>query len=312
MCIFVGLRDHVGADWVPYERIFDLFGRLPIFVTFLITEPLYGFCNRLVHFLGGDIHLVNLICATILFVCLFNFARLVDIDSNLLLFIATPYLLFVVGMGYTRQSVALGLVLNAVGYLRHGRQRMFYFFAIAASLFHYSAIFLLLLWWVNSAKRIWVILAGLALVSPILIPILLSNRYVRYLNNDAAMQSHGVWTRIFLIALALLVIFAQKLKWANENHLRRVILRGAVALCGLAVLSLFLSTLADRICLYLFFIYVLGFGSMIRYAKSPPLKYLSLCFVVCLSYGIFLTWFGLSEFAAAGWFPYGIALYGGS
>jgi hypothetical protein len=230
----------------------------------------------------------------------------------LLLFIATPYLLFVVGMGYTRQSVALGLVLNAVGYLRDGRQRMFYFFVVVAALFHYSAIFLLLLWWVNSAKRIWVVLAALALVSPVLIPILLSKRYVLYLNNNAAMQSHGVWTRILLISMALLIIFAQKLKWTNETLLRRIIFRGAVALCGLAVLSLFLSTLADRICLNLFFIYVLGLGSVTRYATSQPLKYLSICFVVCLSYGIFLTWFGLSEFAAAAWFPYGIALYSGS
>jgi small-conductance mechanosensitive channel len=139
---------------------------------------------------------------------------------------------------------------------------------------------------------------------------MLSERYVRYLNNDAAMQSHGVWTRILLIVLALLVIFAQKFEWARETELRRAIVRGTVALGAITILSLFLSTLADRICLYLFFIYVLGIGSMVRYTLRP-FKYLSLYLVLCLTYGLFFAWFGLSGFAAA-WFPYGIALHSGT
>ena len=311
MCIFIGLRDQVGADWDSYKTIFSAIGRLPLLTTFFIVEPLYGLCNRLVYLAGGDIHLVNLICATIVLTCLFNFSRQVELDSNLLLFIATPYLLFVVGMGYTRQSVALGLALNAVGYLRHGRERMFYFFAILATLFHYSAIVLLLLWWVKNFKRTAVVVLAIVAVSPILIPLLSSERYVRYLNNDAAMQSHGVWTRILLITLALLIIFNQKLRWAQETELRRAIFRGTVALALIAVLSVFLSTLADRVCLYLFFIYMLGMGSVIR-NSIRPFKFLSIFLVVSLSYGVFLAWFGFSAFAAGAWFPYGISFYNGT
>jgi hypothetical protein len=265
----------------------------------------------LVYLAGGDIHLVNLICATISLACLFNFSRQVEMDSNLLLFIATPYLLFVVGMGYTRQSVALGLALNAIGYLRHGREKTFYLFAILATLFHYSAIFLVLLWWVNNFKRTAVVVLAIVAVSPILIPLLSSDRYVRYLNNDAAMQSHGVWTRILLIVLALLVIFNQKASWAQETVLRRAIIRGAVALGFITLLSVFLSTLADRVCLYLFFMYMLGMGSVIR-NSIRPFKFLSIFLVVSLSYAVFLAWFGFSAFAAGGWFPYGISLYGNS
>ncbi|HEY1904100.1 MAG TPA: EpsG family protein [Terracidiphilus sp.] len=306
ICVFIGLRDHVGADWDAYKVIFHAISKLPLVGTFFIVEPLYGICNRLVYLAGGDIHIVNLICATILLACLFNFSRLVEIDSNLLLFIATPYLLFVVGMGYTRESVALGLALNAVGYLRHSREKMFYLFAGLAVLFHYSAIFLVLLWWISSFKRTAAAAVALLAVSPVLVPLLFSERYVRYLNNNAAMQSHGVWTRILLIALALTVMFVQKFEWARETELRRVIIRGIVALGAITILSLFLSTLADRICLYLFFIYMLGIGSMIRYSMIP-FKYLSIFFVVCLTYGIFFAWFGLSNFAVA-WFPYGISL----
>jgi hypothetical protein len=259
---------------------------------------------------GGDIHLVNLICATILLVCLFNFSLLVELDGNLLLFISAPYLLFVVGMGYTRQSVALGLCLNAIGYLRHNRERMFYLFVILGALFHYSAIVLVLLWWIKNLKRTAFVAVALAAASPVLFLLLSRGRYVLLYLSRNGVQSHGVWSRILLVLLALFVIFAQKLQWARESQLRRVILRGAVALCLIAVLSLFLSTVADRICLYLFFIYILGIGSVIRYTMIP-FKYISVYLVVCLTYGIFFAWFGLSNFAAD-WFPYRISLYSSS
>jgi hypothetical protein len=233
-------------------------------------------------------------------------------DSNVLLFIAAPYLLFVVGMGYTRQSVAVGLILNGIGYLRHGREGKFYLFVCLATLFHYSAIVLILLWWVNSFKRTATLALALAAVSPVLYTIILaSSKYSLYVNNDPAVQSHGVWFRIFIILIALFVVFAQKLHWAKESQLRTMIIRGAITLSLIAVLSLFLSTLADRICLYLFFIYILAIGSVIRYARLP-FKYLSLYFVICLSYGVFFIWFGLSNFASAAWFPYGMSIYGNS
>ena len=235
-----------------------------------------------------------------------------DIDSNVLLFISAPYLLFVVGMGYTRQSVAVGLILNGIGNLRHGREKTFYLYVFLATLFHYSAIVLIVLWWVNSFKRAAALAVPLALVSPVLYSIILaSSKYSLYVNNDPAIQSHGVWFRILIILVALFVVFAQKLQWAKESQLRKMIIRGAIALGLMAVLSLFLSTLAHRICLYLFFIYILAVGSVIRYARLP-FKYLSLYFVICLSYGVFFIWFGLSNFATAAWFPYGMSLYGNS
>jgi len=312
MCIFLGLRDHIGADWDNYRAIFRSFATPSSLNLYIFVEPLYAICNRLVNIAGGDIHLVNLICATIFLACLFNFSRLVAMDSNLLLFIAAPYLLFVVGMGYTRQSVAIGLVLNAIGYLRHRRERMFYLLAGLAALFHDPAVFVALLWWINSSKRL-VSVAVTAAAAVLLVILLLSgNRYVRlYLYNNAAVQSHGVGFRILIIALGLLVILVQKIPWTREPQLRRMILKGAVALGILAILSLFLSTLADRVCLYLFFIYLLGVGSLIRYAKLP-FKYLSIYFVICLTYAMFFVWFGLSSYAAASWFPYGISLYGSS
>jgi len=308
MCIFIGLRDQVGADWGSYKVIFTMISKMPFIATLFIAEPLYGLCNRFVYLAGGDIHLVNLICAIILLVCLFNFSRLVDLDSNLVLFIATPYILFVIGMGYTRQSVALGLVLNAVGYLRHRREGMFYFFVVLGTLFHYSAIVLILLWWLKNFKRIALVVGLLAIASPVLFKFVSGGRYMLLYFGNNAVQSHGVWMRLLLVFLGFLVIVSQKVRWARETQLRKVIFRGAIALGVLAIVGFFLSTVADRICVYLSFIYLLGIGSVIRYAMRP-FKFLSVYFVVCLTYGLFFVWFGLSTFAASDWFPYGMAFY---
>ena len=308
MILFVGLRDHVGADWTSYDVIFRLVNELPVSKGILIVEPLYYALNRIAFAAGGDIHLVNLACAIILIGCLLSFSRLADIDPNLLLFLSAPYLLFVVGMGYTRQSVAVGLGLTAIANLRRGNSRWFYFYAILAMLFHYSAVVLIALWWVRGTKRMVVAALVLLAASPALFLMLTSARYEQYTDNSADMQSHGVWTRIALIALALLVIYTQRFHWAEEKHLRSAIVRGAIALAFLAVLSLFLSTMADRICLYLFFIYVLGMGKLVDNARNYS-KYLSLYFLVSLSYAVFLAWFGFSAFAAGAWFPYGNALF---
>lgn len=308
MCVFIGLRDQVGADWVSYKEIFSVINGLPVAASLFVAEPLYAALNRIVYAAGGDIFVVNLICASILLACLFNFSRLLEIDSNLLLFVAAPYVLFVVGMGYTRQSVALGLSLNAIGYCRHGRMKLFYLYAGTATLFHYSAIFLILVGWTNTRKRLRILIVATTIASPVLFGVMSGDRYMRYFNNDVEMQSHGVWTRILMLLMALIVMYSQKRQWAKENLLLPMVIRGAVALGLLAVLSMFLSTLADRICLYLFFLYLLGIGNLIHFAP-PPLKYISIMLVVSVTFAIFLGWFSLSAFAAAGWFPYGNALF---
>lgn len=307
MSVFIGLRDHVGADWNSYIIILRCIQEGSYFQSFFLVEPLYGFCNHVALALGGDIHLVNLICATILLASLFNFSRLTNMDPNLVLFVAAPYLLFVVGMGYTRQSVAVGLGLNAIGFLRQGRQGMFYLFATLATLSHYSAIVLVLLWWMNSRKRAVIVAAAVALLSPLLLLLIFSPRYLHYFDNSADMQSNGVWSRLLLVLLGLSLVFLQRGRWAAESELRTILLRGAGALCLIMLVSLFLSTLADRICLYLSFVYVLGLGSLVRFSTAP-FRYLSLGFVVCVTYAVFLLWFGLSSYAEGAWYPYANAL----
>jgi hypothetical protein len=311
MCVFVGLRDHVGDDWVAYDSMFRDIGSSSFFGSFAISEPLYAICNKLVFILGGDVHELNLLCAVILFCALFNFARLVDIDPNLILLISTPYLLFVVAMNYNRQAVAVGLCFNAIGYLRHNKLKEFYGLAIIAVLFHYSAIFLILLWWLRSVKRLILLSFILAFAWPIIARSVVYESYASYLAGNTTFKSDGVWSRVLFVLLGLLVAFIQRSKWREEIQLRKMLFRCLIGMAVIVPLSFIVSTVADRLCLYLLFAYVLGMGSLVK--NTPALfRYFSFVFIVCFSFATCITWFSLSKFAAASWLPYGNSLCGSS
>jgi hypothetical protein len=302
MCIFIGLRDQVGGDWYNYLSIFQITGDSPLLLSAAMIEPMYAFCNKLVYLIGGDIHIVNLLCAAILLSSLFNFSRLIDTDSNLILFISTPYLLFVVGMNYTRQSVAIGLCLNAIGYFRKNRHRMFFLMAIFAFLFHYSAAFMLILGWINSVKRMVAAVSIAAIAA-----LFFGGRYATYASTSSDMQSGGVWSRILIILIGLLVILVQRTKWRQETQLCKLLLRALIILMFITPLCLFFSTLVDRICLYLFFVYILGIGNSVKYA-AYYFRSAYFMLVAAFSYGVFIAWFGFSPQASNYWFPYGNSL----
>lgn len=297
--LFIGTRDNVGADWSTYDFMFREMIRMPFIVGATLTEPGYATCNYLAAAVGGDIHTVNVICAIILVASILQCARLVEVDPSYALFLAAPYLLFVVGMGYTRQSVAIGLGICALGYLGQGRYRKFYLFAIFASLFHYSALALVVLVWLNSWRRaIVAVIAGLALIHPA-IQVLSQPRYGQYVSE----QSSGVWFRLAIVLIGIAAIFVFRKHWSQDTELYKLIKKAAAACIILIPLATVSSTLADRLCLYLFLLYIMGLGRAIRYAGVIS-KNIVLVSTFAFSFGVFALWFSLSSYAAAYWIPY--------
>ena len=105
--ILIGLRFKVGADWIPYEYIFadakhETMGSLPA-----IADPGYYFLNIIIQRFGGELWVSNLVCGLIF---AWGLMRLCEAQERswLAAVVAVPYLVIVVAMGYTRQSVASG------------------------------------------------------------------------------------------------------------------------------------------------------------------------------------------------------------
>lgn len=139
--LFIGLRSEVGGDWDNYLDFFYRASDEDFSFVYQSREPGYVLLNWVSGKLGWGIYGVNTVCA-VLFVgglAIFCLRQPIPILAWL---IATPYLFVVVGMGYTRQSVATGLAIGALALLQERRALWFFSLILAATLFHKSAILL--------------------------------------------------------------------------------------------------------------------------------------------------------------------------
>ena len=311
LCVFIGLRDRVGADWDTYETIFDMYAQTDVnsVLTTVPIEPAYAVLNYGSTLVGGGIYVVNFVCAAIMIAGLVRFAYLVEIDALLALFVAAPYVLFAVGMGYTRQAVAIGLGSAALGYWVREKPKRFCLTVILAMCFHYSAVFLFLLVWMKNWRRV-LIAIPVALVGGYLLVMAFYQQYfMLYVQNTQDLHSNGVWFRLAIILLGVSLATLQIKHWRQEPRLFRLIVSGSALAVALIPLAIVASTLADRICLYLFFIYLVAVARAIRLSRFE-LRSATLAGIYVTTYASFFTWFVLSPYAANSWIPYHSILLG--
>ena len=142
ICLMIGLRYQVGGDWFGYVRIFKRIELAGFFGSIGSSDPGYILANWLSAQMGGGLWLADLLCAMIFTAGLISFCSRQP-NPWLALAVAVPYLIIVVAMGYTRQAVAIGLIM--VGLSAKGETtllRMALFVTLAAT-FHKSAIVVL-------------------------------------------------------------------------------------------------------------------------------------------------------------------------
>lgn len=144
LSLFVGLRHEVGGDWfayIPYltrAQGFTLFQAISEW-----GDPGYNTLNWLFTYQPWGIYAVNLISSIIFAIGLISFCRSQP-RPWLALSLAVPYLIIVVGMGYSRQAVALGLVMPGLVALERGLLRRFFLFIACAATFHSTALVMMI------------------------------------------------------------------------------------------------------------------------------------------------------------------------
>ena len=142
MIIMIGFRYKIGGDWYAYEAMLSLIKGLqnPI-LSLTATDPAYGLINYFAPtwWYGNGISFVNTICATLFLLGVAFFSHK-QMYPMLCVAIAVPYLILVVGMGYTRQSAAIGMALMAYYFLIDGRLKLYLFFVLFGALFHLTEV----------------------------------------------------------------------------------------------------------------------------------------------------------------------------
>lgn len=206
------------------------------------------------HYMGREKYLLNTLGATIFSFGLMAFCRAMP-QPALALVVAIPYLVIVVAMGYTRQSMALGLAMLGMLALQRGRLTWFILWVLLGATFHKSAVLLLPIAALASAKnRIWTALwaiCGTALGYTVLLEDAVEHLITNYV--DAQYQSSGAFIRLSMNAVPAVVLLKWRYNFFPDYNERMLWTWMAVISIGLLIVFFLspASTAVDRVALYM-------------------------------------------------------------
>ena len=252
--IMIGTRQQVGGDWYNYLRIYDSFRYLTFEEAFLVSDPGYALLNWWMQGTDWGIYGVNLICGAIFMFGLTAFSLRLP-NPWVAMLVAVPYLIVVVAMGYTRQATAIGFEFLALNALRDKRYLRFYLLVVLGTLFHKTAIALLLVGLVTgfSGRYILVRIVIGAIVTYLAAGAFIVDYYESLVHNyvDAHMQSAGALIRVFMNAVPALIFLLLLRRWRQYEQVELVwFIFAFVSLACIPLLAV-ASTAVDRMALYL-------------------------------------------------------------
>lgn len=302
LLFLVGFRDGIGTDWDTYLTIY--YQLQEVGLSPVVTDIGYGILNIVSGELGWGIYFVNVVCALILMVGVVRYAFWCR-NLGFAFFIAVPYLVIVVGMGYTRQSAAIGLLLIALPFLYEGRRILFAVFVIIAALFHSPAIiFIIFLLFLQNRRTVLLgmVSVGVALlVLAILFGGVLLSRVALY--TDGEMESKGAYLRLLVLLVSALIFMlsARFYRDALSIYEFRVLFLASLGAFFLFVLGLLYSTIADRYAIYLYFLQISVYSFL-------PFRRVMRVFgygAVATGYTtLFFVWLLYSPYSLEYWLPY--------
>ncbi|ABI57680.1 EpsG family protein [Alkalilimnicola ehrlichii MLHE-1] len=303
----IGLRHEVGGDWGSYLAYLKRAGEMSLQEVLLASDPGYYLVNWLVAQFGGGIYWVNLICGAILMAGVVKFARRQPLPW-LALLVAVPYLIIVVGMGYTRQAVALGLVLLALVALGDGRTRTFIGWVLIGAAFHKSAVLLLPVAGLAASRNRWFSMAMGALAALIGGYIFLfdsvDHLWTHYVEADY--HSQGGVIRVMMNAVPAALFLLLYRYFRLEEGERRLWWWMAVFALVCIPLVLVSSTATDRVALYLIPVQMFVFARLHTLVRDPLHRSYVVVAVVtyyALVLAVWLAYAAHSQF----WLPYQVA-----
>lgn len=254
LTLVIGFRYEVGGDWGNYFRY--LFGAENLNLSDLsgMEDPGYWALNILSTQLGLGITGVNTFGAFLFSTGLVLFCRSLP-RPWLALACAMPYLVIVVGMGYTRQAIALGLVM--IGLVMLGRQRfvVFALWVLAGALFHKSAVVLIPIAALTISKNRFLTLALVTGASALGYVSLLADSAARLVETyvDQTIASSGAFIRLAINAVPAILFLLYRKRFAISPTEKRLWLIFSFMAVGmfLAFFPTNLSTALDRMALYI-------------------------------------------------------------
>ena len=306
LTVLVGLRHEVGGDWFTYEAIYLNAVGAPFSELLEKGDPGYQLLNWLSSQVQGGTYLVNLIGGLIFSVGVVAFCRHQP-RPWLALAVAVPYMIIVVGMGYTRQAIALGLaLLGLVGIAKQSNLQFVFFVAFAAT-FHKSAVLLVpIAILATQSSRLWTAV-WVGIVTAVLYYLLLADSVEGLVTNYlyAGYQSEGAAVRIAMNTLpaTILLVFRKKFVWQPAERNLWISMSVLALACVAWLLVSSSSTAVDRVALYLIPLQLFVFARLPDLlGRGRSIRTLVIAVVVYYA-AVLLVWLNFATHAFA-WVPY--------
>jgi len=303
--VLIGLRDEVGGDWVNYLPMFENISTWDFAWAAESKDVGYVLLNWLVAQVGGGIYAVNLVCASIMMIGTFHFCRNLP-NPWLALLVAVPYMLIVVGMGYTRQAVALGCAMFGLVSLNKGRTLSFVACMVFGATFHSSGVLLIpIAGFASSRQRIW---RGIWIVAAFVIAyvLLLQSEtdvlWASYITSNQ-MHSYGAVERVLMNVVATIPLFLFGKRLVENPQTRRLwMVIAALALVCLPFVFV-ASTAVDRLALYLLPLQLFVFSHLPNLTRNATARTGIVAGIVAYYAAVQFVWLNYAV-ERHGWVPY--------
>ncbi len=302
--VMIGTRFKVGGDWRSYQFMFAYVRHVSLNNALSIGDPGYQFINWTFQQWNGEIWWVNLVCAAI-FVWGLTRLCLNQPMPLLAVLIAVPYMIIVVAMGYTRQSVALGILMAGLASLgRGGSVIRFALYVAIAALFHKTAVLVLpLVIFAGKRNRLLNIIAGASLFV-LFFDLFLADSTAHFVKNhvDAPYSSQGAWIRVILDFVPALLLLTRRGRFGLTEQEEKVWRHLAFTACVLPVVLIATpsSTAVDRMALYLMPLQLVVLSRAYLLFRKPSS---GVAAVIVYALLIQFTWLNFAQFARL-WVPY--------
>lgn len=309
VALWMGLRYETGGDWLSYRVMFAEYSDndLGYALSSRGGDPAFGMLNWLSYQIGSGIWGVNLVSGALLMWGVVRFAK-EQPNPWLVVCVSVPYLIIVVGMGYVRQAVAIGLMLIALQ--EFGRRRFvgFLIFAVLATAFHKSALVAVPVIVLSEARYKFtvygfgLVFGGILFAS--FIDAFLDNLLTNYVEGQMTSSGAGVRVAMNLVPAAIFLLFRKRFASA-EQQLKLWSFYSVAALgVGIAYALSPASTAVDRIALYLIPMQLFVFGRLpYAFPGRRGADKILLILVIVYSGAIQYVWLNYAENAHA-WIPY--------
>lgn len=302
--LMIGTRFDVGGDWRPYELMFGYVRHVSLVRALNQGDPGYQFVNWVVQQWNGEIWWVNLFSAAIF---AWGLARLCRNQPRpiLAVLVAVPYLIIVVAMGYTRQSIAIGILMAGLASLgRGGSVVRFAIYVAVAALFHKTAVLVLpLVIFAGRRDRLLNVIAGAA-ASVLFFDLFLSASTAQLMKNylDVRFSSQGAWIRVILNLVPAALLLARPGRFGFSVQEEKVWRYIAYAACALPVILIASpsSTAVDRMALYLMPLQIVILSRAYMLFKKPQT---GVVVVILYSFLVQFVWLNYAQHAKL-WTPY--------